>query len=199
MPIYEDVIQSLAKIGVLNVVLPFMLSFVVVFAILQKTKVLGKESFRYNAMVSLVFGFLFIYFVDLTELLIFTSYFVILVVASVAFLLIIKQVGIKNPAMRWILLVVTVIFAIAALDTYIDWKIISDVLLNPATIMLAVMIGSVYFIFGRKGVKQADKIKKDYGKPLEPSDFEKQYRETKELPDEPYIAAKEKTPFFRKK
>lgn len=44
---------------VINVILPFLLIFVVVFAILRKTKVLGENKFA-DLIVALVIGFLFV-------------------------------------------------------------------------------------------------------------------------------------------
>lgn len=43
-------------------VLPFILIFALIFAILQKTKLLGDESKRVNAMISLVIGLMLIAF-----------------------------------------------------------------------------------------------------------------------------------------
>ena len=50
--------EVLESIGVVDVLLPFLLIFVVVFAILQKTKILGKDtaSRQYNIIVALVVG-----------------------------------------------------------------------------------------------------------------------------------------------
>jgi len=61
-----NVIQFFEKIGIYDVVLPFLLTFTIIFAILEKTKVLGtfgkeKDSKKnLNAMVAFVMGFLVI-------------------------------------------------------------------------------------------------------------------------------------------
>jgi hypothetical protein len=57
---YRDVIFRLRDIGLLDVILPFMLVFVVIFAILQKTPILGTgdEAKKYNLIVALVIGLL---------------------------------------------------------------------------------------------------------------------------------------------
>jgi len=43
-----------------NIILPFLLVFVVVFAILEKTKILGEEKRNANLIVAAIVGFLFI-------------------------------------------------------------------------------------------------------------------------------------------
>jgi len=67
MSVFGESIQFLAKLGIYDVVLPFLLVFTVVFAILEKTKILGVEKGKddrdytkknLNAMVAFVMGFL---------------------------------------------------------------------------------------------------------------------------------------------
>ncbi len=55
---FNDLINSLLSVGVYDVVLPFLLVFAIIFAILEKTKILGKDKSNINAIVSLVAGFL---------------------------------------------------------------------------------------------------------------------------------------------
>ncbi len=62
---FRGVIDFLGKIGVYEVVLPFLLVFTLVFAILEKTKILGTEKIdgkeytkkNLNAMISFVMAF----------------------------------------------------------------------------------------------------------------------------------------------
>ena len=66
--IFRGVIGFLDKIGVYDVILPFLLVFTIVFAILEKTKILGSEKIdgkempkkNINAMVAFVISFLVI-------------------------------------------------------------------------------------------------------------------------------------------
>jgi hypothetical protein len=55
-------IQDLHNMGLLDVLLPFFLIFTVVFAILQRSNILGQpdEARKYNVIVALVIGFLVI-------------------------------------------------------------------------------------------------------------------------------------------
>ncbi len=65
---FRGVIEFLGKIGVYDVILPFLLVFTIVFAILEKTKILGTEKIggnevtkkNLNSMVALSIAFLVI-------------------------------------------------------------------------------------------------------------------------------------------
>jgi len=70
MTVFGDSINFLVKLGVYDIILPFLLVFVLVFALLEKTKVLGTEVMKddkgekneytkksLNAMVAFVTGF----------------------------------------------------------------------------------------------------------------------------------------------
>ena len=67
MSVFGEAIQFLAKLGIYDVVLPFLLVFTIVFAIMEKTKLLGTEKGKddkeytkknLNAMVAFVMAFL---------------------------------------------------------------------------------------------------------------------------------------------
>jgi len=57
MVTFQDFVYDLQNWGVADVLLPFILIFTLVFAILQKTKVLGEKGKRFNVIVALVIGF----------------------------------------------------------------------------------------------------------------------------------------------
>lgn len=57
---FKDTITTLQEMGVYDVLLPFLLIFAIVFATLEKTKVLGKDKTNINALVSLVIGLLLV-------------------------------------------------------------------------------------------------------------------------------------------
>ncbi len=54
----REFIRILESWGLTDVLLPFLLIFVIIFAILQKTKVLGADRKNFNAAVSLIMGLL---------------------------------------------------------------------------------------------------------------------------------------------
>ncbi|MBR9676258.1 hypothetical protein GOV05_04575 [Candidatus Woesearchaeota archaeon] len=53
---FVEVLRTLEAQGISDVLLPFILIFTIVFATLQKTKILGDGKKNYNVVVSLVFG-----------------------------------------------------------------------------------------------------------------------------------------------
>jgi hypothetical protein len=53
---FQQFILTLDQWGVANVLLPFILVFTIVFAILQKSEILGKAKKNYNVIVALVMG-----------------------------------------------------------------------------------------------------------------------------------------------
>jgi len=65
-PVFRGIIEFFGKVGVYDVVLPFILVFTIVFAILEKTKVFGTEEIEgtvyakknINSMIAVVIAFL---------------------------------------------------------------------------------------------------------------------------------------------
>src|SRR3989339_539361 len=60
MSVFGESIQFLAKLGIYDVVLPFLLVFTIVFSLMEKTKVLGTEKniFMVIVFVSIIAIFL---------------------------------------------------------------------------------------------------------------------------------------------
>ncbi len=54
MAVFTDWIIQLENLGLLDVLLPFLLIFTVSFAVLQKSKILGEDSKRFNTLISFV-------------------------------------------------------------------------------------------------------------------------------------------------
>lgn len=54
----ENVIYYLESMGLTDVILPFVLVFTIVFAVLQKAKIFGDQSKKYNVIFALVVGLL---------------------------------------------------------------------------------------------------------------------------------------------
>lgn len=95
---FRGVLEFFGEIGIYDVVLPFLLVFTIVFAILEKTKVFGTEEIdgkkytkkNLNAIASFVISFLVIASAELVEILnIVSAQVVILLLASVLFLLLV--------------------------------------------------------------------------------------------------------------
>ncbi len=55
---FQDAIINLENLGLTDVLLPFLLIFTLIFAVLQKTKILGEEKKNINTMIALVIALL---------------------------------------------------------------------------------------------------------------------------------------------
>jgi len=95
---FRNVIEFFADIGLYDVVLPFLLVFTIVFAILEKTKVFGTETIEgkeypkknLDAMTAFVMAFFVVASSKLVEIITqVSSYTVILLLLSVLFLLLV--------------------------------------------------------------------------------------------------------------
>ncbi|MFH1408776.1 MAG: hypothetical protein ABIH34_02625 [Nanoarchaeota archaeon] len=96
--VFRGIITFFDKIGIYDVVLPFLLVFTIVFAILEKTKILGTEEIdgkRYtkknlNAMTAFVLGFLVVASTKIVSLINESlAIIVLLLLITVSFLLLI--------------------------------------------------------------------------------------------------------------
>jgi len=103
---FRGIIEFFDKIGLYDVVLPFLLVFAIVFAILEKTKVFGMEEIdgkkytrkNINAIVAFVVGFLVVASSQLVQILTtVSSYTVILLMVSVLFLLLVGSFLKETP------------------------------------------------------------------------------------------------------
>src|SRR3989344_416345 len=55
---FQDTISALQEIGVFDFLLPFLLIFSIIFAALEKTKILGEDKTNINVIVSAIIGML---------------------------------------------------------------------------------------------------------------------------------------------
>jgi len=63
----RQAIEFMEKFGFYDVVIPFLLVFTLVFGVLQKIKIFGKESKQYNALISVTIALLFVAASNLVE------------------------------------------------------------------------------------------------------------------------------------
>lgn len=61
MVTFDELIYKMFNVGVADVLLPFVLIFTLVFAIMQRTKVLGEDSKKYNLIVAMVMGLMVVF------------------------------------------------------------------------------------------------------------------------------------------
>lgn len=98
MSTFREVLDFFVDLGIYDVVMPFLLTFTILFAILEKTKVLGTETVEgqkigkrnLNAMVSFVIAFMVILSSKLVELITqVSSQMIVLLLLSVFFLILV--------------------------------------------------------------------------------------------------------------
>lgn len=95
---FREIIVFFDKIGIYDVILPFLLVFTIVYAILEKTKILGLEEIQgttytrknLNAMIAFVVSFLVVASSKLVQIIAdVSSQMVVLLLASIFFLLLV--------------------------------------------------------------------------------------------------------------
>ncbi len=102
MNFVKEAVVFLDKLGMWDIVLPFIFVFTVVYAVLEKTKVLGKEEdgtpkHRFNAMASFVIGFFVLIAVDTLNIINrFSQWMVILILMGVCVAILFSFFGFKD-------------------------------------------------------------------------------------------------------
>ncbi|MBW3002621.1 hypothetical protein KY338_05675 [Candidatus Woesearchaeota archaeon] len=123
MTVVKDVFVFLDNLGMWDVVIPFIFVFTVVYAVLEKTKVLGADEdgtpkHRFNAMAAFVIGFLTLIAAESLNIINrFSQWMVILILMAVLLLMLISFFGIKKDIRktRYGMLVIFIAFCIVAL------------------------------------------------------------------------------------
>lgn len=101
MTVLENGIKFLQEMGVWDVVIPFILVFTLMYAVLDRTKVFGTEGgkpkHRINAMFALVVAFIVLISVNVLNVInIIAQYMVIAVVAMMCFAVLLGILGVKE-------------------------------------------------------------------------------------------------------
>jgi len=157
---YQDAFQFLVDLGFLDVILPFVLVFIITYGVLQRTQILGQEKkkpkTRLNAMVAFVMGFFAVLAVNLLNVInIVLFYFVLLLVIGLCLALVFgltgAEGGIRNRLFIAIMIVFIVLFFFYALAQagVIDESRFFNTLFWPA-IVIAVAALLIYFLFRKK-------------------------------------------------
>ncbi len=165
----KEVVAVFEKIGLTTVIIPFALTFVILFAVLQKTKVLGKElngdpKTRINAVVALVFGFLVIAYADTVNVVNrIAQYGTVLIIVGFIVLVVFSFSGFHNVRKSKIWKIIgAFIFGIFVLYVlgvfeYLDWNKVQINIIVPFVAIIAFII-TMYIIL--KPVKQESGTKK---------------------------------------
>ncbi len=116
----NDTVDYLVNIGVYDVLLPFLLVFAIIFAVLEKTAILGKDKTNINVIVSVVIGLLLIVQRGIVELInLFLPRVSLIIVVVLMGLLVIAMVagkefkGLKGPVLGIAIIIILVSLIIA--------------------------------------------------------------------------------------
>ncbi len=132
MTIAKEVFVLLNEIGLLDVILPFILVYSVVWSVLQRTKVLGEHSQQYNSVVAFVLGFFVVAALQIVDILQSIVQWSALAVIAIVFVAVFGKFfgGMKDPSKenypKYIGLLVMGLIALYALGLA-DWISISFV------------------------------------------------------------------------
>jgi len=136
----KDVVVFLDKLGMWDVIVPFILVFTVVYAVLEKTKVLGEENkepkHRFNAVAAFVIASFTLIAVDVLNVVSrFSQYIVVFLIASLCMAILLTFLGFKDiqkhKISKWVIFpVLFVILIIGALYAFgwlsvLDWSAVS--------------------------------------------------------------------------
>ena len=172
-------IEFLERLGVFDVILPFLLVFTIMFGFLEKTKILGVEKSgdekltkkNLNSMVAFVIAFFVVASVQLVSLIneITANVALVLILIFSALLLIgsfqqekdeayFFEDGLNKPLQAIVFFAILLIFlnAMNWLEPILDF--ISDAITNEvmvAAVLIFVVLGSIFFVVtDRKGGKK---------------------------------------------
>ena len=179
MVIFENVLRQWAEIGVFDVLLPFILVTTVVYALLQRTKILGKTKAgdakkNINILTSILLAFFVVATAHVTQTITRIAQFMAL--AAVILVVVVMIFGFSGAKLeemqnRWLLWSIgLVLFGTVALYALGWWEWVSLTLLNRYVIipvlMLITFLIIVWFIAGEERVPE--EAKAAAGEPAKP-------------------------------
>lgn len=154
----KDIVVFLDKLGMWDVIVPFILVFTVVYAVLEKTKVLGEEKgepkHRFNAVAAFVIASFTIIAADVLNVVSrFSQYVVIFLVASLCLAILLAFFGFKDIQKhkigKWvvfpvlfIILIIGILYAFGWLSV-LDWSAVgkySGVILAFAVFLFVIWV-----------------------------------------------------------
>ena len=177
---FRGALDLFNRIGLYDVVLPFLLVFTLVFAILEKTRVLGTEEIdgttyprrNLNSMMAIVIAFFVIASAELVEIITtVSSWVVLLLLAAVLFLMmigtfwktseegIVLEGGLKFIFVALMLVSLALIYlnAIGWLEPGLDWiKTHWQGNIVATGVMLSIIFGALWFIIGSGSQKKKE-------------------------------------------
>ncbi len=125
-----ETVDYLVNLGVYDVLLPFLLIFAIMFAILEKTEILGRDKSNINVIVSVVIGLLLIVQKGIVEIInLFLPRVSLIIVVLLMGLLVISMLagntfkGLKGTTLgvAMVLVVIALIFALTSQPGTASW------------------------------------------------------------------------------
>jgi hypothetical protein len=180
----KEILITLDNFGFSEIVIPFVLVFVLVYALVRRTKVFTNKS--HAAMIALVSGFFFISFTVLVDrMLIFIPYFVLILVFIFMLQIVFGMAGQKvkgNKTIRVLFLVVMgfLFLIFFGLDPAEAIAKVISILFTPWVILILTIIGIFYYMTKDSGKNSKSNSNKDIeSKPESSSPKEKKKEDNK--------------------
>jgi hypothetical protein len=143
----KDTLVFLEKIGLTDVILPFLLVFTVVYGVLQRSKVLGKQR-KIDAIVALVIGLFVVYMVNTMHIVnLFAQYFALVLVAGVLLSIVIMFLGAKGKYLNFIVGIFGIAIALVLLFALSDLGFIDLSFLQSFILPVLAVIAFIAFIW----------------------------------------------------
>lgn len=158
MPLKEVLIEA-ERIGLTEVILPFIIIFTLVFAVLQRSKVLGvdargKPRANYNAMAALVIGFFALVMVRTIDIMtMFTQYTALLLVAFVFVGMLFSLLGVREHHKNTLMLVALLLLSFVFLNVLVWTGALSESAFYDVILpiyVVVVLLGLVWLMVGKK-------------------------------------------------
>ena len=143
--------------GFVEIILPFILIFAIVYGILSKTKILGKNNRRIEIAVSLVLGFVAIgslQFSGLIQGFIAKLGFGIVILLGLALILGFFNIPLDNKITLWISSILFLVIVIVQFTNDSINQMFLNLIKNPAVIGVAIVILIIWLLVRTKEVKK---------------------------------------------
>lgn len=185
--VLRNVIEFFERIGIYDVVLPFLLVFTIAFAILEKSKILGTEKIKgevfpkknLNAMAAFVIAFLVVASSKLVEIITqVSSQVIVLVLLGVFFMLLVgtfykptkegEPIGLEEGWLKWSFTVIMFVGILAIFMNAMGWL---QALLNylrlfwSSTVVASIVLILVIILFVWYITKSEEKTPSGGGTP----------------------------------
>ncbi|OYT31895.1 hypothetical protein DRJ22_02620 [Candidatus Woesearchaeota archaeon] len=175
----KEVAILLDKIGFIDVVLPFMLVFTITYAVLEKTKVLGKEEDKrkLNIITSLAISLMTVFAINVLGVMnVIIRYFVILLIVGFLTMLVLGMVGAKFNSKNKILMSIiglimlfTIFYGLMQSGTIAKKKM--QMLLLPF-IALTALVATIIAVFSKTKTQETGENKRRPERVITPHELE---------------------------